>query len=241
MRMVGAWSWRSRAAAAAVATDAAAAAEKDEEAAAATPSTGPLSSLKAQLLNAVAGLDRGLVANETDVMTADSAAKKLEASGSIVDLSTGLDKLQGRWRLIYSSAFASGSLGGLRPGPPTGRLPLTLGQVFQRIDIVGREFDNIVNLQIFTPWPLPLIEVTANLAHRFELIGRASIRIIFEKTIIQSAGSLSQLPPLELPQLPEFLRPPSSLRSGDFEVTFVDDDLRITRGDRGELRVFLKS
>jgi hypothetical protein len=237
MRIVGAWSWRATAAATATAT------AEEEEAAAAPPpqpTTCP-SSLKPHLLSAVAGLDRGLVANEADVMTVESAAKKLEASGGIVDLSTGLDKLQGRWRLIYSSAFASGSLGGLRPGPPTGRLPLTLGQVFQRIDIVGREFDNIVNLQIVTPWPLPPIEVIANLAHSFELVGRASIRIIFEKTIIQTAGSLSQLPPVELPQLPEFLRPPSSVRSGDFEVTFVDDDLRVTRGDRGELRVFLKS
>lgn len=233
--MVGAWSRKTTAAGAATAT---ASATAEEEEAAAVPS---LFSLKKHLLSAVAGLDRGLVANEADVMTADSAAKKLEASGGIVDLSTGLDKLQGRWRLIYSSAFASGSLGGLRPGPPTGRLPLTLGQVFQRIDIVGREFDNIVNLQIGTPWPLPPIEVTAKLAHSFELIGRASIRIIFERTIIQTAGSLSQLPPVELPQLPDFLRPPSSIRSGDFEVTFVDDDLRITRGDRGELRVFLKS
>eukprot|EP01018_Ginkgo_biloba_P026081 Gb_07161 [translate_table: standard] len=203
--------------------------------------TPNISSLKTELLSVVAGLDRGLVANEADVMAANSSAKKLEVSGGIVDFSAGLDKLQGRWRLIYSSAFASGSLGGSRPGPPTGRLLLTLGQVFQRIDIVGREFDNIVDLNIGTPWPLPLIEVTATLAHRFELIGAAKVRIIFERTIVRPAGGLSQLPPIELPQLPEILRPPSSLRSGDFEVTFVDDDLRITRGDREELRVFIKA
>ncbi|XP_057855031.2 plastid-lipid-associated protein 6, chloroplastic isoform X2 [Cryptomeria japonica] len=203
-------------------------------------SPASLSSLKTQLLSAVAGLDRGLIANEVDVMAVDTPARELEASGSIVDFSTDLDKLQGRWRLVYSSAFASGSLGGLRPGPPTGRLPLTLGQVFQRIDVVRREFDNIVNLQIGTLWPLPPIEVTATLAHKFELIDSASIRIIFERTIVQPAGGLSQLPQVQLPELPEIFRPPSSLRSGEFKVTFLDDDLRITRGDRGELRVFLK-
>lgn len=238
MRMVGARNWRATADADATAT---ATAEEEPPAAEPSPPTASLSSIKTHLLSAVAGLDRGLVANEADVMIVESVAKKLEASGGIVDLSTGLDKLQGRWQLIYSSAFASGSLGGLRPGPPTGRLPLTLGQVFQRIDIVGREFDNIVNLQIGTPWPLPQIEVIATLAHSFELLGRASIRIIFERTIVQTAGSLSELPPVDLPRLPDFLRPPSSVRSGDFEVTFVDDDFRITRGDRGELRVFLKS
>lgn len=47
-----------------------------------------------------------------------------------MDLSADLEKLQGRWKLIYSSAFSSRTLGGSRPGPPTRRLlPITLGQV----------------------------------------------------------------------------------------------------------------
>lgn len=79
---------------------------------------------------AVSGLNRGLAAIEADKKQADSAAKELEVVGGLVDLSTDLDKLQGRWKLIYSSAFSSRTLGGSRPGPPTGRLlPITLGQV----------------------------------------------------------------------------------------------------------------
>ncbi|KAL4276328.1 hypothetical protein AHAS_Ahas20G0196200 [Arachis hypogaea] len=77
--------------------------------------------------SAVSGLNRGLAANEDDLRKADAVAKELEAAGGLVDLSADLDKLQGRLRLIYSSAFSS--LGGSRPGPPTGRLlPVTLGQ-----------------------------------------------------------------------------------------------------------------
>nr|DAD19981.1 TPA_asm: hypothetical protein HUJ06_021444 [Nelumbo nucifera] len=83
--------------------------------------------------NAVSGLNRGLAANENeeDLKKADDAAKELEAVGGFVDLSTNnLDNLQGRWKLIYSSAFSSRTLGGSRPGPPVGRLlPITLGQV----------------------------------------------------------------------------------------------------------------
>lgn len=80
--------------------------------------------------SAVSGLNRGLAANEDDLRKADGAAKELEAAGGLVDLSVGLDKLQGRWKLIYSSAFSSRTLGGSRPGPPIGRLlPITLGQV----------------------------------------------------------------------------------------------------------------
>ena len=78
----------------------------------------------------VSGLNRGLAASEDDQQKADAAAKDLEAAGGLVDLSKDIDKLQGRWKLIYSSAFSSRTLGGSRPGPPTGRLlPITLGQV----------------------------------------------------------------------------------------------------------------
>lgn len=80
--------------------------------------------------SAVSGLNRGLAASGDDRQKAEAAAKELEDAGGLVDLSTDIDKLQGRWKLIYSSAFASRTLGGSRPGPPTGRLlPITLRQV----------------------------------------------------------------------------------------------------------------
>lgn len=83
-----------------------------------------------QLQSAVSGLNKGLAASEDDLRKADAAAQELEAAGGPVDLSCDLDKLQGKWKLIYSSAFSSRTLGGSRPGPPTGRLlPITLGQV----------------------------------------------------------------------------------------------------------------
>ncbi|PWA51312.1 Plastid lipid-associated protein/fibrillin conserved domain-containing protein [Artemisia annua] len=201
-----------------------------------------LKSLKFKLLGAVSGLNRGLVASEEDLQKADSAAKEIEEFGGPVDLSADIDKLQGRWKLIYSSAFSSRTLGGSRPGPPTGRLlPITLGQVFQRIDILSKDFDNIVELELGAPWPLQPVEVTATLAHKFEIIGSSTIKIIFEKTTVKTTGNLSQLPPLEIPQLPEQFRPTTNRGSGEFEVTYLDSDLRITRGDRGELRVFVVS
>ncbi|KAG0494083.1 hypothetical protein HPP92_005077 [Vanilla planifolia] len=199
-------------------------------------------SLKLKLLSAVSGLNRGLAASEDDLKRADTAAKELEDTGGVVDLNKDLDKLQGKWKLIYSSAFSSRTLGGSRPGPPIGRLiPITLGQVFQRIDVLSKDFDNIVELQFGTPWPLPPIGATATLAHKFELIGTAKIKITFEKTTVKPTGSLSQVPPLDIPRLPDALRPTSNTGAGEFEVTYLDSDFRITRGDRGELRVFVSS
>ncbi|CAH9136299.1 unnamed protein product [Cuscuta epithymum] len=199
-------------------------------------------SLKLKLLSSVSGLNRGLAASDDDLRKADDAAKALEEAGGPVDLQGDADILQGRWKLIYSSAFSSRTLGGSRPGPPLGRLlPITLGQVFQRIDVFSRDFDNIVDLELGAPWPFPPIEVTATLAHKFEIIGTSRIKILYEKTTVKTSGNLSQLPPLEVPQVPDVIRPPSSRRNGDFDVVYIDSDMRVTRGDRGELRVFVIS
>lgn len=111
-------------------------------------------------------------------------------------------------------------------------------QVFQRIDTVSKDFDNIVALEFGAPWPLQPVQVTVTLAHKFELIGSAKIKIKFEKTTLKATGNLAQLPPFEVPRIPDSLRPPNT-GSGEFEVTYLDSDLRITRGDRGELRVFV--
>lgn len=64
---------------------------------------------------------------------------------------------------------------------------------------------------------------------------------MFEKTTVKTTGNLSQLPPLEVPRIPDALRPQTNPGSGDFEVTYMDADTRVTRGDRGELRVFVIS
>ena len=86
--------------------------------------------MSGQSQSSVSGVNRGLAANEDDLRKADDAARELEEAGGIVDLSKDLEKLQGKWKLIYSSAFSSRTLGGSRPGPPTKRLlPITLGQV----------------------------------------------------------------------------------------------------------------
>jgi len=71
--------------------------------------------------------------------------------------------------------------------------------------------------------------------------GSSKVKIVFEKTTVKTAGNLAQLPPLEVPRIPDALRPPSNTGSGEFEVTYLDSDTRITRGDRGELRVFVIS
>ncbi|CAI5942383.1 unnamed protein product [Closterium sp. NIES-64] len=153
-------------------------------------------------------------------------------------VSRDLALLDGTWRLVYSSGFVSGSLGGLRPGPPAGG-PVSIGQVTQRVDVTAKELDNIVELRVSAPWPLPALEATASLQHTFQLTGPSSIRIIFESTAVRPNGSFP--PPFTVFQLPAFLRPPPEVRSGDFRTSYLDEDFRISRGDKGEVRAFVRA
>ncbi len=65
----------------------------------------------------------------------DSIAARIEWLGAEAMTSIDLaESLPGLWRLVYSSAFTSGNLGGSRPGPQASLLPTQLGQVYQRVD-----------------------------------------------------------------------------------------------------------
>jgi hypothetical protein len=156
----------------------------------------------------------------------------------------------GTWRLVYSSGFNTGSLGGRRPGPPAALVPTILGQVYQRIDSSKAHLDNIVEF-LFTypipqlPWSTSQPESPAlrlTLRHDYEVTSDTAVRIVYEETYAQFVGAewLSQLPKFEFPSVPDFLKPPRDWRAATFDVSFLDAGMRVTRGDRGELRVYLK-
>jgi hypothetical protein len=160
-----------------------------------------------------------------------------------------VELLEGRWRLAYSSGFTSGNLGGRRPGPPASLAPVTLGAVYQDIFVAAKELDNVVTLtakvSLASWFEVEPPAVTARLKHSFSIEGAATVRIVFEKTIAKTSGGiggwLDSLPEFATPMIPESLRPVTApARDATFDISFVDERMRITRGDRGELRVFVK-
>mmetsp|Transcript_3722 Transcript_3722/g.7685 ORF Transcript_3722/g.7685 Transcript_3722/m.7685 type:complete len:302 (-) Transcript_3722:265-1170(-) len=207
-------------------------------------SAGKTRDRKVALLRILVSLDRGAAATAADREKVEEAASALEKLyPDVADSETPIDiQINGKWRLVYSSTFA-GQTGGTQgfAGTPTGGSPLQLGQVYQRVQAGKGKLDNIVEISTPTIGPLPVVTTTATLSHTLNVLGPRTVQIVFDDLTVRVGGALRGVRPLTTPQLPEGLRPPAELRGGTFDVTFIHEDMRISRGDRGELRVFVKA
>mmetsp|Transcript_17762 Transcript_17762/g.27462 ORF Transcript_17762/g.27462 Transcript_17762/m.27462 type:complete len:160 (-) Transcript_17762:833-1312(-) len=118
-----------------------------------------------------------------------------------------------------------------------------VGQVYQRIQSRKSTLENIVEFKL-TPSFLPelLGKAVISLEHRLETVDgyQNRIKIIFTKVNVRNAGGPARnlkLRPLSIPVLEPF----GNLGPGVFDVIYVDSDMRLSRGDRGEVRVFVKA
>ena len=108
---------------------------------------------------------------------------------------------------------------------------MPLGQVYQRIDVEKGRVDNIVEVDV------PLLgTIELCLEHDLRVEGDSYV-ITFTGTKV--GGSSFELPFLD--SLPQALKPPQQeLSSASFVNAYVDATMRVSRGDRGELRVYVK-
>jgi len=217
-----------------------------------------LQKAKFGLLAAVAGLDRGAAAGSLQRKAVLTAAEALENESNLEPFPAGLSKIDGLWRLVYSSALSAGS--GSGGGASSQSLPVfqtpdtgsfnsfgpgsQVGQVYARISSRKQKLENIVEVFLRSPLPfLPQLgKVTLNLEHKLEVEdGDARrVKITLEQVTARNQGGPARqlrLPPLKIPVLDVL----SSQGAGIFDTTYCDDELRITRGDRGEIRVFVKA
>jgi hypothetical protein len=213
---------------------------------AAAVSSEALAQAKARLISAVAGLDRGASARPSDVNAVSAAVTELEALAPRASLDSSLDSLSGLWRLVYSSTFA-GQPGGSQgfTGVPGAGTPLRLGPVFQRVQASKRTLDNIVELTVPGPFFLGSLTVVATLSHSLEVLSDSRVRVNFQALALRGRGVRGARPltlpsPLSLLPALEAALPPN-LRGGEFDTTFCDAEARVSRGDRGELRVFVRA
>ncbi len=208
---------------------------------------------KARLLATVAGLDRGSAATASDRAAVDAAVADLEALAREAAARTDAgaaqvaidERIGGKWRLVYSSTFA-GVPGGSQgfTGAPGAGTPVRLGAVYQRVLPGKKRLDNIVELTLPGPLLIGSFTITACLGHTLEVLGESRVRITFDDITFRGRG-VRGARPLTLPSPLRALglegAVPASLRGGEFDTTFVDGEARVSRGDRGELRVFVRA
>jgi PAP_fibrillin len=190
---------------------------------------------KTALLEAIAGKNRGLLASEPDRQSILSAVSQLEDHNPTPHPLNSLDKLSGNWRLLYTT---SRELLGIDQVPL-----LKLGQIYQYIQIETSKIYNIAEI-----YGLPFLEGLVSVSASFQPVSQQRVKVNFERSII----GLQRLVGYQSAE--DFIQQIASgtkLKAIDFsitnrdqkgwlDITYLDDDLRIGRGNQGSVFVLTK-
>jgi hypothetical protein len=191
---------------------------------------------KTKLLEAIAGKNRGLLVTDSDTVKILTAIEQLEDHNpNPHPLEKAKSLLDGNWRLLYTS---SRSILGLD------RVPLIqLGQIYQCIRIMEGKLYNIAEVS-----GIPFLEGLVSVTARFDPISDRRVDVKFERSIVglqRAIGyqSINQfIQDIELGK--RFLAIDWNLESRDssgwLEITYLDEDLRIGRGNEGNVFVLAK-
>ena len=192
-------------------------------------------SKKAELLEAIAGKNRGLLASEIDNVRVLSAIQELEDSNPTPQPIAAKEMLEGDWRLLYTTS--KGILG-------LDRFPLfKLGQIYQCIRTAEARVYNIAEI-VGTPFLEGLVSVSA----RFEPVSAKRINVIFERSIIGLQRFLNYKSPSSLIEqiekgkkfLPLDFKIENREQKGWLDITYLDEDMRVGRGNEGNVFVLTK-
>ncbi|MEA5537168.1 PAP/fibrillin family protein [Crocosphaera sp. XPORK-15E] len=190
---------------------------------------------KAKLLETIAGKNRGLLATEMDKVRVLSAIEQLEDHNPNPQPLKTPELLEGNWRLLYTSS--RGILG-------LDRIPLLqLGQIYQYIRVEDAKLYNIAEIV-----GVPFLEGIVSVAARFEWISERRVQVKFERYILGLQKLLGYTSPNQLIKEIEAGKKFSPLdfsiesreQQGWLEITYLDEDLRIGRGNEGSVFVLAK-
>ncbi len=192
---------------------------------------------KAELLEAIAGKNRGLLATETDNLAILAAVARLEDRNPTPRPVEAAELLDGNWRLLYTTSNGLLNLG---------RLPaVPLGQIYQCVRTATASIYNIAEVS-----ELPYLEGLVSVVARFEPVNERRVNVKFERSIIGLRRLLGyQSPSYFIEQIEAgkkfFPALDFSIESreqqGWLDITYLDGDLRIGRGNEGSVFVLTKA
>jgi hypothetical protein len=192
---------------------------------------------KSELLEVIAGKNRGLLATETDKVAILAAVSRLEDRNPTPRPVEAAELLDGNWRLLYTTSKELLNLG---------RLPVVpLGQIYQCVRTSTTRIYNIAEIS-----ELPFVEGLVSVAARFEPVNERRVNVKFERSIVGLRRLIGYKSPSDFIQQIEagkkfFPALDFSIETGDrqgwLDITYLDNDLRIGRGNEGSVFVLTKS
>ena len=190
---------------------------------------------KAELLEAIAGTNRGLLATETDKVAILAAVSRLEDRNPTPRPLEATDLLEGNWRLLYTTSNGLLNLG---------RFPvLQLGQIYQCVRTATTQIYNIAEIS-----GLPYLESLVSVSARFEPVSDRRVNVKFERSISGLQRLIGYQSPSNFIQQIESVKNFPAIdfgiesrdQQGWLDITYLDNDLRIGRGNEGSVFVLTK-
>jgi hypothetical protein len=190
---------------------------------------------KARLLAAIARKNRGILATTSDRQAILAAITELEFQNPHPrPLTTAVDLLAGNWQLLYTS---SQSLLGID------RFPLVqLGTIYQCIRPNAGTIYNIAEIASLIPGLNGLVSIVAT----FTIVNESKVNVQFNRSLIGLQRLLDYSDPdrlitaIEQGQKFTAIDLPINRQGKEpawLEVTYLDEDLRISRGNEGNVFV----
>lgn len=190
---------------------------------------------KAALLSAIAGTNRGLLATDRDRQAIGVAIAQLEDRNPTPRPIDTPALLEGDWRLLYTT---SQELLGID------RIPFAkLGQIYQSIRVADKKIYNIAEIS-----GLPYLDGLVSVAARFTPASDRRVEVKFERAVIGLTRLIGYQSPDRFIQDIEAGRKFAAIdfgienrdRQGWLDITYLDEDMRIGRGNEGSVFVLVK-
>jgi PAP_fibrillin len=191
---------------------------------------------KTSLLEVIAYSNRGLLSTETEKQTILAAIATLEESNPTAFPTSASSLLDGNWRLIYTT---SKSLLNIE------RIPLCkLGQIYQCIRVNTNRIYNLAEI-----YGLPYLEGLVGVVAQYQAIDHHRIEVKFERSIIGLQRLINYNSPDYFIQRIETGQKLSAIdfgintneQQGWLDITYIDNNLRISRGNEGSVFVLTKA
>ena len=191
---------------------------------------------KAALMDAIALTNRGLLATQAQKQVILAAIANLEDSNPTPRPVEANNLLDGNWRLLYTTSKALLNLDSL---------PFCkLGQIYQCIRVDTASVYNIAEI-----YGLPYLEGLVSVAAKFEPVSDRRVQVKFERSIIGLQRLIEYNSPVTFIQQIEAGRKfpgidfaiKSDKQQGWLDITYIDNDLRIGRGNEGSVFVLTKT